>query len=74
MWTRVRLCYPFPRRHPALKFQEAIAVLVLAPDFKSGGGCGNTSPAGSIPVRFRQPRTCKCCEQARGAAGVRPPL
>ena len=33
---------------------EAIVVLVPAPDFKSGGGCGDTSPAGSIPVRFRQ--------------------
>ena len=32
---------------------EAIVVLVPAPDFKSGGGCGDTSPAGSIPVRFR---------------------
>ena len=29
-------------------------MLVPAPDFKSGGGCGDTSPAGSIPVRFRQ--------------------
>ena len=33
---------------------EAIVVLVPAPDFKSGGGRGDTSSAGSIPVRFRQ--------------------
>ena len=32
---------------------EAIVVLVPAPDFKSGGGRGDTSSAGSIPVRFR---------------------
>ncbi len=33
---------------------EASAALVRAPDFKSGGECGDTLPAGSIPVRFRQ--------------------
>ena len=33
---------------------EAFLRLVPGPDFKSGGGCGDTSPAGSIPVRFRQ--------------------
>jgi ribosomal subunit interface protein len=33
---------------------EAFAALVRAPDFKSGGGRGDTSPAGSIPVRFRR--------------------
>jgi hypothetical protein len=32
---------------------EAFLRLVPGPDFKSGGGCGDTSPAGSIPVRFR---------------------
>ena len=32
---------------------EASAALVPVPDFKSGGGRGDTSPAGSIPVRFR---------------------
>jgi len=35
-------------------FEEAFLRLVPGPDFKSGGGCGDTSPAGSIPVRFRQ--------------------
>ena len=34
---------------------EAFASLVRASDFKSDGGCGDTSPAGSIPVRFRHP-------------------
>jgi len=33
---------------------EAIVTLVRATDFKSGGGCGDTASAGSIPVRFRQ--------------------
>ncbi len=33
--------------------EEAIATLVRASDFKSDGGRGDTSPAGSIPVRFR---------------------
>ncbi len=33
---------------------EAFALLVRATDFKSDGGRGDTSPAGSIPVRFRQ--------------------
>jgi len=32
---------------------EAIVTLVRATDFKSGGGCGDTASAGSIPVRFR---------------------
>ncbi len=32
---------------------EAIATLVRAADFKSVGGCGDTTSAGSIPVRFR---------------------
>jgi hypothetical protein len=32
---------------------EAFLRLVPGPDFKSGGGRGDTSPAGSIPVRFR---------------------
>ena len=32
---------------------EAIVTLVRATDFKSVGGCGNTTSAGSIPVRFR---------------------
>ena len=34
---------------------EAFLRLVPGPVFKTGGGRGNTSPAGSIPVRFRQP-------------------
>jgi ribosome-associated translation inhibitor RaiA len=33
---------------------EAFAGLVPVPDFKSGGGRGDTVPAGSIPVRFRR--------------------
>ena len=35
---------------------EAIAALVRASDFKSGGMCRETHPAGSIPVRFRHRR------------------
>ncbi len=34
--------------------EEAFAALVRALDFKSSGGRGDTSPAGSIPVRFRR--------------------
>ena len=34
--------------------EEAFPVLVPGPDFKSGGGRGDTASAGSIPVRFRQ--------------------
>ena len=34
---------------------EAIVTLVRASDFKSDGMRRKTHPAGSIPVRFRQP-------------------
>ncbi len=33
---------------------EAFPRLVPGPDFKSGGGRGDTASAGSIPVRFRR--------------------
>jgi hypothetical protein len=44
---------------------EAIVTLVRATDFKSVGGCGNTTSAGSIPVRFRhQGLNCAPCPHA----------
>lgn len=41
------------QRNPVDSDPEAIVTLVRATDFKSGGGCGDTASAGSIPVRFR---------------------
>jgi len=50
-------CAPDFARFSVDSAPEAIVTLVRATDFKSGGGCGDTASAGSIPVRFRH---CGC--------------
>ncbi len=48
-----RPCYQRATSRVHCNSTEAFLRLVPGPDFKSGGGRGDTSPAGSIPVRFR---------------------